>query len=65
MEDGKIALEDERDIAFCAIAQGSLVNDTRLPSGYRTPPRDMIIRGTEIVEMTKEDRARFNRRRWS
>lgn len=54
-----IELTDPKDTAFAAIAQGALVNDTVLPSGYRTPKRDLVISGTTLVEPTAEQKRAF------
>lgn len=48
MTDERVEIEDPRDRALLAIAQGSTMNDTVLPGGYRTPPRDLIVDGTAL-----------------
>jgi len=49
MDEGSIEIEDPRDLALLRMAQGALMNDTVLPSGYRTPPHDMIVVGTGLT----------------
>lgn len=46
----RIEIEDPRDQALLRVAQKALMNDTVLPSGYRTPPRDMIVDGMALVD---------------
>ncbi len=58
-----IELADPKDTAFAGIAQGALVNNTVLPSGYRTPKRDLVVSGTTLVEPTEEQRRAFAARR--
>ena len=46
---GTIQLTDSNDIAFANIAQNSIVQNTALPSGFKTPDRKMRIDGTKLV----------------
>lgn len=48
MTDERIGIEDPRDQALLRIASGATLNDTVLPSGYRTPPRDLVVDGMTL-----------------
>lgn len=57
MSDERIEITDTRDQALMRMAQGAKMNKTVLPSGYCTPPRDMIVDGMALVPaMAREDR---------
>lgn len=43
-----IAIDDPRDQALLRIAPGATMNDTVLPSGLRTPPRDLVVDGMSL-----------------
>lgn len=45
-----ITLTDSRDIQFSKIAQGAVVNETILPSGFKTPAHDLVIEGEKLVD---------------
>lgn len=45
-----IELTHRQDIAFSSIAQNALVNETVLPSGNKTPARDMKIVEKYLVD---------------
>lgn len=62
MPDEPIELTHPLDLAFARMAQGALFNDTIMPSGYRTPPRDLVIDGTALVEPSDEQRRQFGLR---
>ncbi len=44
-------LTSPEDLSFAEVAQGARVNQTILPSGYTTPPRDLFIHGKWLTEV--------------
>jgi hypothetical protein len=44
-----IQLTDKRDLGLCSRAQYALVNNTTFPSGFISPPTDMIIVGDKLL----------------
>jgi len=55
MSDERIEITDSRDQALMRMAQGAKMNKTVLPSGYCTPPRDMIVDGMALVTPAARD----------
>jgi len=48
MKDERIDIEDPHDQALLRIAAGATMNATVLPSGYRTPARDLVVDGMTL-----------------
>ncbi len=62
MADERIEIEDPRDQMLLRIAPGALMNDTVLPSGFRTPARDLVVDGMALVTPTDAQMRAFRRR---
>lgn len=62
MADETIQIEDPRDQALLRIAQKSLMNATTLPSGFLTPPRDLIVDGMTLRTPTDAEARSFAKR---
>jgi hypothetical protein len=55
---GQIELTAPRDLGFCRIAQGAIVNSTILPSGYKTPPVNMMVKGHRLIPIPEAEEPR-------
>ena len=53
--DERIEIEDPRDQALLRVAPGAIMNDTILPSGFHTPPRDLIVDGMTLRTPTDQE----------
>lgn len=51
-----IIITEPQDLAFMQIAQLALVNSTTFPSGWVSPPEDMIIVDDHLEPVAKESR---------
>ena len=43
---------DDNDKAFLRIAEGATFNETTFPSGWKSPPRDVVCQGGILVDAT-------------
>lgn len=62
MADETIQIDDPRDQALLRIAQQSRMNATTLPSGFLTPPRDLIVDGMTLRTPTDTEARSFAKR---